>query len=531
MPQSGDIISGRYELLDKLGAGAFGAVYRARQLGIDRLVAIKLLMPEADSADSTAIARFEREAKLSSSLEHPNTITIHDYGEWQGALYLVMEYVRGQSLRKVIRREGRMDPKRAVKIVRQILSSLHEAHARGIIHRDMKPANIMLFNRVGEEDVVKVLDFGIAKFVSNDDEGDANSNAAKEDLTVAGRIVGTPRYMSPEQVRGSGISAQSDLYSLGLIFFELMTGRQAVMGDSTITLIAKQLSPEAAFDINDPNIPAALRPIVENATAKEFADRYQSSHEFLEALDAVPPSQLVFSAEGDDIPIETGPVDDSGSLSLDYPMPGQGNGRRNVMIGVAVLVLLLLAGGGIGAFAMMDNSTTPNSANAHIGTDNAANSNGAVDKTNEPTVVVAEPEAKLNVEKTPPPQPAAAPPEVKEELLTFNIKSTPKGANVKDGESLLGQTPLSVQVDPKELSSLKVQLKGYESQDLAVTSDTPAEVEVVLKKSKKIKKPPRNPQNSRTKPGKNSQTGNSNATKPVGTKPNGGKPKDKYDGW
>ena len=284
--EAGTSIAGRYELLDKLGSGAFGAVYRARQLGIDRLVAVKLLMPEADTVDSTAVARFQREAKLSSSLGHPNTITIHDYGEWEGILYLVMEYVRGTSLRQLIKQEGRLEAVRAVKIIRQILQSLQEAHSRGIIHRDMKPANIMLFDRVGESDVVKVLDFGIAKFISND--GIATSpDAVNQDLTVSGRIVGTPRYMAPEQIRGAATSPSTDLYSLGLILFELLAGQQAIHGESTISLIAMQLSAQPAVDPNDPRLPAPLRSIIERATAKAMDDRFQSASEFIEALDQI----------------------------------------------------------------------------------------------------------------------------------------------------------------------------------------------------------------------------------------------------
>jgi hypothetical protein len=294
--EPGTTIAGRYELLDKLGAGAFGAVYRARQLGIDRSVAIKLLMPDAEAVDSTAVQRFQREAKLSSSLEHPNTITIHDYGQWDNVLYLVMEYVRGESLRELCRREVRLDPNRALAITRQILLSLQEAHSRGIIHRDMKPANIMLFDRVGEKDVVKVLDFGIAKFISNDAEVMGAENAQK-DLTVAGRIVGTPRYMAPEQIRGGKPSPASDLYAMGLILFEMLVGQRAVHGESTISLIAMQLSDAPAVDPNDARIPSPLRELLRRATAKGMDERFETAAEFIEAIDAIDRGQLAAATE------------------------------------------------------------------------------------------------------------------------------------------------------------------------------------------------------------------------------------------
>ena len=289
--EPGTTIAGRYELIDNLGSGAFGAVYRARQLGIDRSVAIKLLMPDADAVDSTAVARFQREAKLSSSLEHPNTITIHDYGQWDQILYLVMEYVRGESLQQLCRREVRLNPTRALAITRQILLSLQEAHSRGIIHRDMKPANIMLFDRVGEKDVVKVLDFGIAKFISNDAEA-MGAESAQKDLTVAGRIVGTPRYMAPEQIRGGEPSPASDLYAMGLILFEMLAGQRAVHGDSTISLIAMQLSDSPAVDPNDARIPATLRDLLRRATAKSLDARFTTAAEFIEAIDAIDKAQL-----------------------------------------------------------------------------------------------------------------------------------------------------------------------------------------------------------------------------------------------
>ncbi len=340
--EPGATIAGRYELLDKLGAGAFGAVFRARQLGIDRHVAVKILLPEAASADSTAIARFQREAKLSSSLGHPNTITVHDFGEWSGLLYLVMEYVRGESLREVLRRTGPMEPKRVVRIVRQILSSLQEAHSRGIIHRDMKPANIMLFDRVGESDVVKVLDFGIAKFISNDAAA-SSAQAVEKDLTVAGRIVGTPRYMAPEQIRGTGPSPRSDLYALGLIFFEMITGQQAVAGDSTLSLIAAQLSGEPVVDARDPRLPAALAPIIERATAKDSDDRFANAAEFIEALD------VADLATDSTISLPTAapdkPAEDTPDLLDESPEPTSHNWGAAVAMGAVVIVLLAAVGG------------------------------------------------------------------------------------------------------------------------------------------------------------------------------------------
>jgi len=291
--EPGTIISGRYELLEQVGAGAFGAVYKARQLGIDRTVAIKLLLPDATKADVTAIQRFQQEANLSAKLEHPNTITIHDYGQTEdGMLFLVMEFVRGRTLQRVLREEGALEPLRCVHIMRQVLLSMHEAHSLGVVHRDMKPGNIMLFDRVGSTDVVKVLDFGIAKFITDKKE-------AAQDLTMAGRIVGTPRYMSPEQVRGKGAVPASDIYSLGLIMYAMLTGRKAVRGGSTVELIAAQISQDAVIDERDPLVPPSLMPILRMATAKALNVRYSRAEQMLLDLDGL--DRDVLRGEGEAI--------------------------------------------------------------------------------------------------------------------------------------------------------------------------------------------------------------------------------------
>jgi serine/threonine-protein kinase len=285
LPKPGDVIADKYELLEKLGSGAFGAVFKAKQLGIDRTVAVKILMADADQADSAAVSRFRREATLSASLDHPNTITVFDYGQdASGMLYLVMEYIRGESLKERLFRETKIEPELAIRIAQQVLLSLQEAHGRGIVHRDLKPANIMLLNRLGEDNVVKIVDFGIAKFMNNDPDAGANGVEARDDLTLEGRIVGTPRYMAPEQIGGRAVWPSTDLYALGLILFEMITGRAAVTGDSTFTLMAQQLSDEHAIDVNAPGLDPQWAAILRRATSKAVDGRFQDAGSFLEGL-------------------------------------------------------------------------------------------------------------------------------------------------------------------------------------------------------------------------------------------------------
>ena len=509
--KSGDVIGGRYELLDKLGAGAFGAVFRARQLGIDRMVAIKLLMPEAADIDGTASARFTREAKLSSSLEHPNTITIHDYGQTDdGMMYLVMEYVRGDTLQSLLRREVRLDPDRAVRIVRQVLQSLHEAHSRGIVHRDMKPANIMLFDRVGARDVVKVLDFGIAKFVSNDGAG-MGAEAAKQDLTVAGRIVGTPRYMSPEQINGKGVYAASDLYALGLIFYEMIAGRRAVIGDSTLSLIACQISAEAVIEPDDPFVPGMLRPIVLRATAKNVEERYSSAQEFLEALDDLDMKQLAaleplegrpgWKEPEPPIPViteapleeEIAPPPDDEPAGLPLPW----------IIGAAAAVFLVALVGGIALFSNTNqggdaNTVAAASSGAQVGGEPSRAKppvdEGAVAKKDdkddsdkpagEGDGVTDSPEDGAVAAKGEEPKDGAEEEEVAPEAVQerqFTIASTPEGASVTRGEELLGKTPLVINLKQDESkATFQIAMDGYKPQ--AVDIDPGAdETEYALK--------------------------------------------------
>ena len=226
-------IGGRFTVVSRIGSGGFGVVYKARQKGMDRDVAIKVLLANLGE-NATVVRRFHLEALAVSKLRHPNTIQIYDFGETDaGQLYIAMEYLDGISLQDALRAEGAMSARRAVHIIVQMARSLREAHAKGIIHRDLKPDNIFLC-RVGEEaDFVKVLDFGVAKLR----EGDENQGT----LTQAGMIFGTPRYMSPEQARASEVDQRSDLYALGVILYELLTGSPPFDGANHLEILIKHI--------------------------------------------------------------------------------------------------------------------------------------------------------------------------------------------------------------------------------------------------------------------------------------------------
>ncbi|MEO1270460.1 MAG: serine/threonine-protein kinase, partial [Myxococcota bacterium] len=226
----GQLFAGKYRLLQVIGRGGFGTVYRACQENIPRDVALKVMLHDVEQSQ---IERFRREALHISQLRHPNTITLFDFGVDDGVYYLVMELLEGSDLADIIDNHGPVAPKRAHRICAQVLRSLHEAHSQGIIHRDLKPENIFLVELTGETDFVKVLDFGIARH---------KSIADAERLTVQGTVVGTPWYMSPEQAMGREVTAATDVYAVGLILYEMLTGYQAFSGETLYAVLNRQVT-------------------------------------------------------------------------------------------------------------------------------------------------------------------------------------------------------------------------------------------------------------------------------------------------
>lgn len=277
-PKSGELFEGRYRVGPMIGAGGFARVYKAHQEDLGREVALKILTPgEEGNYDEKLVERFNQEARVVSRLRDPHTITMFDYGRTDtGLLYMVFEYVNGVSLSKLIATDAPLAPARAVKILRQVLSSLEEAHALGMLHRDIKPGNIMVFEHVGRPDQVKLLDFGIAKMTGSQ---------VKADLTADGALIGTPRYMSPEQIRGEDLSPRSDVYSMGLVAYELLMGRKAIESNSSVTIIGKQLDPTSFALPPMTNVPEGLRRVVNKMMAKDVEQRFTTCSEVLEALE------------------------------------------------------------------------------------------------------------------------------------------------------------------------------------------------------------------------------------------------------
>jgi serine/threonine protein kinase len=280
----GSVIDGRFEILEKLGEGGMGAIYKARQLSVDRIVALKILLHD-QRGDPISVERFRHEAYLASRLKHPNAIVIHDFGQSErGLLYIAMEFLPGETLKQRLRRVGPMPVDVAVRVMSQALRTIAEAHRMGLVHRDLKPDNVFLTRVEGDENFVKVLDFGIAKLTAVQ-EG-AEVEGYQGGLTVQGKIYGTPNYMSPEQIRGKTVDQQSDLYSLGVIFYEVLAGRQPFVGETPVDVMMMHLrdTPPTLRSLRA-EVPVELERTVLRALEKDRRARYQTADEFLEALE------------------------------------------------------------------------------------------------------------------------------------------------------------------------------------------------------------------------------------------------------
>lgn len=278
-PLIGRTFDGKYRLDERLGEGGMGAVYRATHLLIDRPVAIKVLH-QRFVENEAARERFHREARAAGRLQHSNAVAITDFGTTEdGFVYIVMELLEGHSLRNLLAKEAPLDPARAVSLMLQISAAVAAAHEAGIIHRDLKPGNIFIARRTHAPAIVKVLDFGIAKLAA-DFEGREG-----EKLTLTGMMIGTPRYMSPEQCDGGELTPASDVYSLGLILYEMLTGAVPFTGPSALAVALRQTSeePRPPSETN-PSVPAEIEKLILHSLRKRPDDRPQDAGAFRREL-------------------------------------------------------------------------------------------------------------------------------------------------------------------------------------------------------------------------------------------------------
>ena len=332
------LVDGRYKVVNRIGSGGMADVYCAEDNQLGRRVALKLLHRRF-AEDQEFVERFRREASAAAGLQHPNVVQVYDRGAWDGTSYIAMEFLEGRNLKQIIRERGVLEPWLAVDIAVQILRAIRFAHKRGVIHRDIKPHNVI----VDAEGRAKVTDFGIAR-------------AGASDMTETGAIMGTAQYLSPEQAQGHPISATADIYSVGIVLYEMLTGRVPFEADSAVTIALKQVNedPQAIRAVN-PEVSPELEDVILRALRKDPRERYADADEFIEALERArdrPARTEVAQRTGRLTGIYPVAVDEGVYPAAPYdPVDEERRGLRFWLLALAVLVGLgLLA---YGAYALL----------------------------------------------------------------------------------------------------------------------------------------------------------------------------------
>jgi eukaryotic-like serine/threonine-protein kinase len=411
----GQVVADRYHVVKKLGEGGMGQVYLAEHVKMGRRSAIKVMNPSMVH-DPDAVARFNREASNASRITHPNVCAIYDFGETpDGLIYLAMEFIEGEPLTDLLERDGALSLDRATGIFMQVADALQAAHDLGIVHRDLKPDNIMLARKKGGADVVKVVDFGIAKAVGGDDAG--------QKVTKTGLVVGTPEFMSPEQLSGDTLDGRSDLYSLALVFYRTLSGKLPFEATTVQETMIKRLTDEPttlAAARPDLKFPAGLQPVLDTALARTPAERYQSVTKF-----AADVAAITGRSSGRAVPHTRAPVTDTESKTQLLDTTGAGAGgittrisaksmpqpppaapRKRALMPIVAGVVLLV--GGAGAWMALGgnkdgNTGSPDS--SHVASDTAKLSNRQRGHT-------VPPSAPANPPAAPPAAPPPAPPRI-----------------------------------------------------------------------------------------------------------------------
>ena len=464
----GTIIDGRYEIVGKIAAGGMGEVYRAQHVELGKPMALKVMLPEL-SNDPEFVARFKREAIAASRIGQQNIVDISDFGRTpNGRFYFVMEYLDGLTLSSMLHRQGAQPPERVLNISAQVARALAAAHAQGIVHRDLKPDNVMLLQRPGQPDFVKVLDFGVAK---------VNAGHGQGGHTAVGMVVGTPQYMSPEQAKAVPVDTRSDIYSLGLIVYELVTGRPTFSAETPSMLMVKHVTETPAPFFPGPlgEVPEELEHIVFKMLQKEPDARPQSMEEVLTVLDSLwarlkandptlkrisghysvaalkatprPTSGVSIVRASDKVPA----VATNSTTGLQEAVPAP-RSKLPVVVLSAVVLLLAVA---VGVVVTRD---TPKPQPVVI----------------EKPVVVEKP---VIVEK---------PATIEKVKLTFT--SSPEKVDVLEGDVFLGTTPFTLARDPSALAELTFAQKGFKSLTRKVRFETEQNVAVALEREVAPKK-------------------------------------------
>lgn len=487
-PFVGRIIDERFKITGLIARGGMGRVYRAEQLPLGRVCAVKVLNPNfTNNQDPEFHKRFFLEASIASKLTHPNTVTIFDYGRSDDDIYyMAMEYIDGRTLHRAIRQVGFFAEERAAHVARQICRALREAHSMGVIHRDLKPANILLVEHADEPDFVKVLDFGLVKQISE---------SRSEELTQAGLFMGSPKYMAPEQVRGERVDARTDIYALGVILYEMASGKVPFDRPNSVHILmahVHETPPPLQVANPDARVSPALEEVIMRCMAKDPEQRFRSMEEVLVALkrvSGVSPTQAgeraheVASANGlapaaMNAPSGSLPSGESGPQSIaasstsgptaSNASPSAGSvlawqqsipkKKSKKMLATGIVAVIGLAGAV--TYAAIHGDRFPG-----IRVVAASAAHGPA--------VPAE-------SAVPPPRPAPPPADL---IVKVRISTDPDGATVKEnGVPICSSTPCDVlyaDADPARVHEITLSLPGYRSETKAIrVGDSPVIVQL-----------------------------------------------------
>ena len=428
----GQVIADRYRIQSLLGEGGMGQVYEAQHVHINKRFAIKLLRPEIVS-NPEAVARFRQEARSASSIGHENIVEIEDFATLaDGSVYLAMEFLQGQSLAERLRSGEQISLAEALGLMIQLCEGLTAAHDKGIVHRDLKPENLFLAQKSGRV-VVKILDFGIAKV-----SGAAGEVAGPGTLTRTGTIFGTPHFMSPEQALGKTLDHRSDIYSVGVILFQLFTGRVPFEAESFMGILTKHITadvPRPSAIAPERNIPDSIERVILKALEKDPSARPQKMSDLLEELRAIRDGAFAHTIAASPVSLAKDP---SHKVAVTEPVfPVELQKKRSRL--VPLLLALLIAGGSAALWFTLGASNAPLK----------------VVKADSP--VLRSPEAKLSPKIAPVvPTPAAG-----SQLVEVIVDSTPPGALIYKGDKLLGDTPEAIQVPAGQTLDVILKKLGF----------------------------------------------------------------------
>jgi len=501
----GRVFGGQYRVDAKIGEGGMGAVYRATQLAVSREVALKVLRANVcESEKAQLVERFRREAHATSRLRHPNTVSVHDFGETEdGILYMVLELLHGAPLSSVIHADGPMPPERVANIGRQIAKSLAEAHACGIIHRDLKPDNVFICDYHGDPDFTKVMDFGIARVVTG---------PITKDVTRTGMMIGTPKYIAPEQAMARKVSPAADLYSLGVILYEMLSGQPPFVGDSPMAMALAHINeapPPLVIRDLPPSLAGAWRGLVEALLTKDARRRPQDAGEvarWLGQLERDARRLREDQATGSRPAIITSPGREPPS-TYEGPSPRatvtvarRASGSGGVWIALAAVVFMAL--GGAFSYLLIRSEGSPGSrADVVQDAPSAPHVAGAADPGTAPGVAPLEGEPAVEEAAPAPtvidlgllevePTIAEEPPAPARLALT----STPAGAAVHlEGEERCA-TPCELELEPSDAAlTLELRQRGYlpHRVDVHPTSGAALSEHVALRRAPPRPRPPR----------------------------------------